>query len=220
MNRNGLAPGNGSKVVAAPVRAVRTAVAALLVFSLSYSVVTSIESQGSAPGAFFGAPIDGTEVEHYTSTEAMTEAADLVVDATVSAAAVGDPQGPSEDPIPLVAATLEVHEVLSGQPAVAASEQRITVHLLVLHDKEADQVAASIPGTRALFFLRNSNEEVRRLGAHHLLVDNENTYRVVSSQGLWLDTADGVQFPLRHEDDLGFPSEHRGRDYREAREAI
>lgn len=152
---------------------------------------------GVAPG--------GDNVEHYTSLDGMTRAADVVVVGTVTRISQDPARHTDVSPSDGAFAQLDfkVEQVLGGTPEFAAPTI-LSVELFMTDPTQYARFAAGLPSEQVIAFLRNKAVEAKENGwplegpdAGHLY------YRVVSDQGV-IRNVDGKAVP--NDDGGGFLS--------------
>jgi hypothetical protein len=158
------------------------------------------------------------EVEHYDSLNEITDGAGLVIDGTVEDVDEGRIFGLEDlgggGAVRYVLLHVRVDDVLAG---TGAGEEDILKLELGPVEMEVPVLEAygDLVGDRAIFFLRLKGEGIPELG---IGPDPEERglgfYRLVSTQGLFLNDQGAVALPMWV--DEGFPSEYEGMPFGQA----
>lgn len=206
---------SGSKLVQMKPRMILIASA---VAAAGLALMYSLNSSGSSGTGISEVPrwdllaIGGNEVERYDDLRTMTTNADVVLVGTVEAVTSGRTFGNEANGWAFYA-TLEVRpdEVLHGTPVVEDGAVRVEVFLG--DENDYSDLAESLPGEEAVFFLRDKGLEAAALGLPKSdQQEQSGLYRWVSSQGLLVNARGKVNIPL-YSDESGFPTGLRGRPF-------
>ncbi|MFC7216847.1 hypothetical protein ACFQLX_01470 [Streptomyces polyrhachis] len=231
-----------------PVRRAVVAVCAAAV--VAAGVVVGVQSFGGDDGssgtggtvsaAEFYAPLafggSMREVEHYDSLADAADAADAVVIAEV--AGVKETrliEGDGSDRLSMLGVVIRPVEVLRGS-LPASDEEELTVEFIggsADLDQTVAEMKAALPEGRSVWFLRAKAEE----GKRHLdelkqagttpsdqelaaIEGDKPYYRVVSSQGLFVEEGANVVNPVAAEDAEADPMITEGEKYTELSELV
>jgi len=143
---------------------------------------------------------EATELEYYNSLEDAVAGATVVVLGRVRAVAVTRTVGATgADAVPYIGVTVEPVEVLRGS-LPAAHARTLTVEFMGA-SASTDDLRASLPDGYAIWVLRNKATLPAGVVAKGPLPTNERDYyRLVSSQGLFVQGESHVVNPLDHGD--------------------
>ena len=181
--------------------------------TVARSTATSTDEHRPADLAFYEAfsyP-EGAQTEVYTSLGDALSGATAVVLAQVTDVRVTRLVGPSPaEALPYVGVTIRPIEVLGGSlPAHHSSA--LTVEFVSVAG-DVDDLRAKLPGGHAVWVLRNKSELPAGVAKGAIPTDEREYYRLVSSQGLFVQGERHVVNPLAHEDGPEIPipgeSEH------------
>jgi hypothetical protein len=214
--------------------AVATAAVALLV---GPQLIDSDERTDSAsvsqPRAGFFDPLrfgsGMREVEHYDSLNAASSAASAVVLAeVVDVRATRVIVGEGKDRIHMAGVVLRPTEVLNGR-LNSTSDARITVEFMMGSEnpsRSVELMKSQLPSGTSLWFLRSKAEEgarhladLRKAGrtpsadARRAMAAEKDFYRVVSSQGLFVQSGQDVTNPIVNTDEGADPMVKEGERY-------
>ena len=180
----------------------------ILIPTLAMAVVVAACSASSEGDEALFWPIlqfRASDVEQYGSVAEMAASADVVVLGSIDSVGIGRVWG-SEDPTDRLASLvlrIRVDEVLRGSLIVGASDfvsvERSTFALPAEAFLESltdgvrlpDGSIAAIPSGQAIWFLRLRNDLGSELLSSEVQYDGGEPYRVVNSQGVITELADG-----------------------------
>ena len=201
----------------------RTTLALAALVAVAALATYFVGSQGQTAGrASVDAPrwdllrIGGNEVEQYKSLGTMTKSSDVAMVGTVEAVESGRTFGDAENGFAYYATMkVRVDEVLHGTPILHDGVAKVEVFLG--DDNDYSELSATLPGERALFFLRDKGLEAAALGLpESAQAEQSGLYRWVSSQGLLVSSNGRIATPL-YPDEHGFPTALRGRPFDDVR---
>lgn len=149
---------------------------------------------------------EGAQVEVYTALDDMLTQATAVVLAQVTDVRITRVVGPTPaEALPYVGVTIRPVEVLSGA-LPARHSAALTVEFVSVAGA-VDELRAMAPGGYAVWVLRNKAELPAGFAKGTPPVAERDYYRLVSSQGLFVQGETHVVNPLAHEDGPEIPIE-------------
>lgn len=152
------------------------------------------ESPGAATARFWTSLfLEAREAEHYDSLAAMRDASDAVVVGRITSVTKGRIFGdPPDDVVQYVTAVVEVESVLKGQLKEVAPN-RIQLEIMVPGAATLDDLVASTPVSRSVYFLRHKASELEALGAPaDVVAADQLFYRLVILRGVIWESADAA----------------------------
>jgi len=141
--------------------------------------------------------IEPLQKEWFVALRPMARSADLLVEGTLGDVTKGRVFGSPGDYVYYVNVELTISDVLRGRP-VTQEPGSVIVEIMLPYESAYEAVAADLPGTTGLYFLRNKKTEAASMGLPQDVQEAETYfYRFVSTQGvLTRDSASRVFAPL------------------------